>query len=189
MFELYVQVVQTGNTNQTETTYEADGINGWYDITATKLGDGLILTMLDTTVRKHAEHELSRRTEQLQTTLDVSMNSILSMTAIRNGQPTTEFPKGKIVDFRMTMANEAVVQSLGYTPEELIGVELLTLFPGNVESGLFDVYARVTENGNPERVIQYYTDDKGLDGWFDVQAVKQGEDGVVLTFMNVIKTP
>ena len=144
--------------------------------------------MLDTTVRKHAEHELSRRTEQLQTTLDVSMNSILSMTAIRNGQPTTEFPKGKIVDFRMTMANEAVVQSLGYTPEELIGVELLTLFPGNVESGLFDVYARVTENGNPERVIQYYTDDKGLDGWFDVQAVKQGEDGVVLTFMNVTES-
>ena len=88
----------------------------------------------------------------------------------------------------MTMANEAVVQSLGYTPEELIGVELLTLFPGNVESGLFDVYARVTENGNPERVIQYYTDDKGLDGWFDVQAVKQGEDGVVLTFMNVTES-
>lgn len=60
------------------------------------------------------------------------MNSILSITAIRNGQPTTEFPKGKIVDFRMTMANEAVVQILGYTLEELIGVELLTLFPGNV---------------------------------------------------------
>ena len=32
LFDLYVQVVETGNTNQTETTYEADGINGWYDI-------------------------------------------------------------------------------------------------------------------------------------------------------------
>lgn len=51
------------------------------------------------------------------------------------------------------------------------------------------MYARVTETGNPERVIQYYTDDKGLDGWFDVQAARQGEDGVVLTFMNVIETP
>lgn len=185
LFDLYVQVVETGETRQTEIAYDADGVNGWYDITATKLDDGFILAATDITTRKQAERQLAQRTEQLQTTLDASLNSIMSMTAIRDGQPTAQFPKGKIVDFWMTTANQAVIQSLGHSPDEMVGVRLLDMFPGNVESGLFEVYARVTDSGHSERTLQYYTDDKGLDGWFEVQVVKQGDNGVVLTFMNV----
>lgn len=185
LFDMYVQVVETGETKQIETPYNADGVQGWYDITATKLGDGFSLTVIDITTRKKAELDLAQRTEQLQTTLDASLNSILSMRAIRDGHPNEDYPKGKIVDFWMDVANEAVIGSLGHTPAELAGVRLLDMFPGNTESGLFDVYARVTETGKPERATQYYTDDKGLDGWFEVQAVKQGDDGVVLTFMNI----
>ncbi len=185
LFDKYVQVVETGTSYRTEIAYDTDDVDDWYDITATKQGDCLLLSVLDVTTRKRAELELSRRTEQLQTTLNASLNSILSMTAIRSSQATEAFPKGKIVDFRMDTANQAVIQSLGYTPEELVGVRLLDMFPENVESGLFDVYTRVTDTGQSERTVQYYTDDKGLDGWFEVQAVKQGVDGVVVTFMNI----
>ena len=185
LFDSYAHVVETGLPFQTEVAYEAEGVDGWYDITATKQDDGLILSVLDTTTRKRAELELNLRTEQLQTTLDASLNSILSMTAIRDGEVSEDAPKGKIVDFWMGAANKAVIQSLGHTPEEMAGVRMLDMFPGNIESGLFDVYARVTNTGQPERAVQYYTDAKGLDAWFEVQAVKQGEDGVVLTFMNI----
>lgn len=185
LFDRYVRVVETGEPTHVELPYREDGVDGWYDITAIKHNDGLILTAVDTTARKEAELELSRRTEQLQTTLDASLNSIISMTAIRDGKPVDGFPQGRIIDFWMNTANEAVIQSLGRMPDEIIGTRLLDTFPGNVESGLFDVYARVTDTGQPERAIQHYTDEKGLDGWFEVQAVKQGTDGVVLTFMNV----
>lgn len=188
LFDMYTQVVETGETRQTEIAINADGINGWFDISATKLGDGFVLTATETTARKKAELDLVQRTDQLQTTLDASLNSILSMTAIRDGNPMPGYPNGKIVDFLLGTSNEAVIESLGHTPSELAGGRLLAMFPGKIDSGLFDICARVTDTGKPEHVTQYYIDDKGFDGWYDIQAVKQGADGVVLTFMNITET-
>lgn len=109
---------------------------------------------------------------------DASLNSIVSMTAIRSID-------GKVTDFLMQTANQTVEQSLSMTPSQIIGTRLLKTFPGNVESGLFDLYVRVVTTGQPERTTQYYADYNGLEAWFAVSAVRQGMDTVVVTFMNV----
>ncbi|MBC3787367.1 sensor histidine kinase [Spirosoma utsteinense] len=109
---------------------------------------------------------------------DASLNSIISMTAIRSAD-------GQVVDFLIETANPAVEQSLFLTPEQIIGTRLLKTFPGNIESGLFATYARVVDTGQPERTTQYYVDTNGLEAWFTVSAVRQGTDMVVLTFINV----
>ncbi|GAB3801841.1 hypothetical protein GCM10028819_29900 [Spirosoma humi] len=146
-------------------------------------------TVIDITSDKETETLLQQRVEaqtrtleqqahQLRTTLDASINSIIAMTALRDETNT-------IVDFMMDNANAAVIKSNFMTPDQIIGRTLLTVFPGNKENGFFDLYIRVVETGNPEQSSQYYRDEFGLEGWFEVSAVKQGDNGVVVTYNNI----
>ncbi|QJW88215.1 PAS domain-containing protein [Spirosoma taeanense] len=146
-------------------------------------------TVMDITLNKQAEAVLKQRVSeqtraleyqahQLRTVLDASLNSIIAMTAIRDGA-------GTIVDFTMNTANEAVIKSNFMTPDQIIGQTLLTVFPGNKDNGFFDLYVRVINTGQPEQSVQYYRDEFGLEGWFEISAVKQGEDGVVVTYNNI----
>ncbi|QIP16568.1 PAS domain-containing protein [Spirosoma aureum] len=143
------------------------------DITASKRTEEILQERVNEQTR-----DLEQQTHQLRTTLDASLNSIIAMTAMRD-------EAGMIIDFMMNTANEAVVKSNFMTPDQIIGRSLLTVFPGNRENGFYDLYVRVVETGRAEGSIQYYQDEFGLEGWFEVSAVKQGSDGVVVTFNNI----
>ncbi|UFH53951.1 PAS domain-containing protein [Spirosoma sp. KNUC1025] len=143
------------------------------DITDSKRTEAI----LQERVAEQTQH-LERQAHQLRTTLDASLNSIIAMTAIRDQQ-------GTIVDFMMDTANEAVIKSNFMTPDQIVGRSLLTVFPGNRENGFFDLYVRVVNTGEAEQSTQYYRDEFGLEGWFEVSAVRQGDDGVVVTYNNI----
>ncbi|MBD2757658.1 PAS domain-containing sensor histidine kinase [Spirosoma validum] len=153
------------------------------------VAEQFIGTVIDITDNKRTEailhqrvaeqtQNLERQTHQLRITLDASINSIIAMTAIRDDQ-------GTIVDFMMDMANQAVIRSNFMTPDEIIGRTLLTVFPGNKDNGFFDLYIRVVTTGVAEQSTQHYRDEFGLEGWFEVSAVKQADDGVVVTYNNI----
>ncbi|CAN5475549.1 hypothetical protein BH09BAC4_BH09BAC4_29140 [soil metagenome] len=143
------------------------------DITSDKRNETLLQQRVEEQTRK-----LEQQALQLRTTLDASLNSIIAMTALRDDQ-------GTIVDFRMNTANESVIKSNFMTPDQIVGRTLLTIFPGNRENGFFDLYIRVVETGQAEQSTQPYQDEFGLEGWFEVSAVKQGDDGVVVTYNNI----
>ncbi len=182
-FSRFVSVVETGQPQQFEICYQTDGLNVWFDISAVKRDDGLVLTFLDISDRKWAELERAQKADQLRATLDASLNSIVAMTAIR--EPGPDGQPGPIVDFMMETANRAVERDLFMRPDQLEGRRLLEVFPGNVENGFFAIYARVTDTGVPEGATLHYTDVNGFNAWFQVSAVQQGPDRVVITFMNV----
>lgn len=174
----YRQVLTTGESLRVpEVAYFADGVNGWFDLWISKFNNSVVVTYTDITAIKQSQLALEAQAFQLRTTLDASISSIFYMTALRNEQ-------GKIVDFLMVMSNKAVLRSNNMTPEQVEGKQLLQVFPGNADNGFFDLYVRVTETGQPESSISYYRDDVGLEGWFEVSAVKQ-DDGIVVTFMNI----
>lgn len=177
--EQYVQLIKTGETLRFERQFEYNGIPGWFSYSAVKRGDGFVLTVHDKTAEQQAQVALRHQTEQLRTTLDASISSIFYMTAIR--EPAT----GRVVDFLIELSNKAVLRSNNLTPDEVVGERLLTKFPGNLESGFFDCYVRVVETGEPEAMTRPYHGELGSDEWFEVSAVKQGDNGVVVTFMNV----
>ncbi|AKD54438.1 PAS domain-containing sensor histidine kinase [Spirosoma radiotolerans] len=143
------------------------------DITADKEAETLLKQRVD-----EQTHTLEQQAHQLRTTLDASINSIIAMTALRDETHT-------IVDFMMDTANAAVIKSNFMAPDQIINRKLLTVFPGNKENGFFDLYVRVVETGEPEQSSQYYRDEFGLEGWFEVSAVKQDADGVVVTYNNI----
>ncbi|MFD1142202.1 ATP-binding protein [Larkinella insperata] len=178
LFGLYRQVLESGKpVHLSEVGYQADGLDGWFDLWISRFGNAVVVTYTDVTSIKQTKLALETQAFQLRTTLDASISSIFYMTAIRNEQ-------NRIVDFLMVMSNKAVLRSNNMTPEQVEGKQLLKVFPGNADNGFFDLYVRVTESGEPESSISYYRDDIGLEGWFEVSAVKQ-DDGVVVTFMNI----
>ncbi|SOD78288.1 PAS domain-containing sensor histidine kinase [Spirosoma fluviale] len=192
-------VLQPGNSGRFDCEYRTLGIgdkqlrwiraNGQAFFDEQGTVNRFIGTVIDITADKEAETLLQRRVEEqthtleqqalaLRTTLDASLNSIIAMTALRD-------ETGTIVDFMMDTANEAVIKSNFMTPDQIIGRKLLTVFPGNKDNGFFDLYARVVETGRAEQSSQYYRDEFGLEGWFEVSAVKQGNNGVVVTYNNI----
>lgn len=61
LFDRYVGVVETGATEQFEQHDAFEGLNGWFRITAVKIGDGLGITFADITDEKRSGAERERR--------------------------------------------------------------------------------------------------------------------------------
>ncbi len=180
-FDLYARVTETGRPERFEQNYP--DLNVWYDVSLTKLDDGCVVTFIGISQNKQAQRALQQQAAEnlsqaalLASVLDASISGIISLEAIRNEAQ-------QIVDFRFVTSNRASFELLGKTPEELLDNTLLTLFPGNVDTGLFDLYRHTTETGEPGSTQTYYHHDR-LDFWLDINARQLG-DGLVVTFTDV----
>lgn len=60
LFNLMLQVMQTGVSAQIEYPYQADGFNSWFSSMFVKMGDGLVASNLDITARKTIEEDQFR---------------------------------------------------------------------------------------------------------------------------------
>jgi len=65
LFDLYVQVVESGEPMHREFHYCHDGIDSWFENIAVKLGDGFAVTFRDITAIKQAEKSLQLANQQL----------------------------------------------------------------------------------------------------------------------------
>ncbi|QIP13786.1 PAS domain-containing protein [Spirosoma aureum] len=181
LFERFIQVIETGQPFRGEEYFPNRSSSFWYDMSLSKFDDGIVVNFIDVTAKHQTQQEILQQAQLLQATLDGSISSILAVTAIRDEH-------GQIIDFRMDKANQAVERSLSIPPEQIEGRKLLEMFPGNVENGFFDLYVQVAETGIPQQATQHYKDGNGLDGWFEVSAVRQSPEKVVITFFNVTES-
>ncbi len=178
LFEVYVQVVETGQPQRFETPFEINGVSGWYDVAVVRLDDGFVITFNDITESKQATMAVERQTALLNSVLDSSINGIMSFDAIRDETNT-------IVDFRILTANAASEQFTQLPAQTLVGSTAMTLFPANVETGLFARYVHTTETGEPTHLDVHYEQEQGsLDIWLNITAQKLG-DGFVVTFADI----
>ncbi|MBC8153562.1 MAG: PAS domain-containing sensor histidine kinase [Bacteroidetes bacterium] len=173
-FNLFCQVTETGQSIQVEHYYPIAQV--WFNTSVARLNDGCVVTGVNITAQKQAVLANQRQTELLNNVLDVSNSGIIAFEAIRDASQ-------RITDFRFLLSNRASVDLTGKTADEMVGNTLLALFPGNVESGLFDLYVHTTNTGEPGRTEVYYNHD-GLDIWLDIAAQKL-RDGFVVTFSDV----
>ncbi|GAB3042873.1 PAS domain-containing protein [Spirosoma pulveris] len=183
LFDRYRHTFETGQKKRFEFNYAVDDLNVWFDIKVIKFGQDLLVTFTDYTSLKQTQQILEqtamdagRQAALLNSVLDSSNSGVIAFEAIRDDTNT-------IVDFRFLVANQSSIGMLSKSQEEMIGNTLLAIFPGNVESGLFDLYKRTTETGEPGYTEVYYDHD-GLDFWLDISAQKLG-DGFVVTFTDV----
>ena len=108
--------------------------------------------------------------------LETSINGTVVYEAIRDEQQ-------RIVDFRFRLFNQTARRDiLSRTGRDIAGNTLLGVYPNSRETGLFALYARVTETGQPMRLEHHYPEP--VDTWYDVSLNKL-DDGCVVTFVNV----
>ncbi|WP_077920717.1 ATP-binding protein [Spirosoma sp. 209] len=60
-----IHTVETGESQRFESRISVNGIENWYDISISKLSDGLLMTFIDITAAKHHEQELNLLIENL----------------------------------------------------------------------------------------------------------------------------
>jgi diguanylate cyclase (GGDEF)-like protein/PAS domain S-box-containing protein len=69
LFDLYVQVVETGEPIQRQFHYAHDGIDTWFENAAVKLGDGFTVTFRDISSLKASEQALQQANQTLESHL------------------------------------------------------------------------------------------------------------------------
>ncbi|MBO0931762.1 PAS domain-containing protein [Fibrella sp. HMF5036] len=185
LFDYYRHTYLTGEMQRFDIHYNVDGFDVWFDVQSVRVDNDVLVTFTDYTLLKQAQQALElqaadnqHQAELINSVLDSSDSGIIAFDAIRG--PAQQ---GQIIDFRFMVVNRACIGLLGKTIDEMVGNTLLTIFPGNVETGLFDLYKQTTETGQPGRTEVYYNHD-GLDFWLDISAQKLG-DGFVVTFTDV----
>ena len=185
IFEQYRQTYLTGETLRASINYNVDGFDVWFDVQSRVLENELLVTFTDYTMlyqaHQAAEHQAIQtqsQTELLNSVLDSSESGIMAFEAIRD-------PDGQqaIVDFRFMIVNRACESILNLPVETMVGKKLHDVFPGNWETGLFDLYVHTTETSQAGSTEVYYNHD-GLDFWLTISTQKMG-DGFVVTFSDV----
>ncbi|GAB4015898.1 hypothetical protein GCM10028808_42620 [Spirosoma migulaei] len=173
-FQVMCRVLETGQPHEFD--FFNPQLNGWFLMSRSKLGDGVLCVTREISSLKIAEQAHRRQTNLLNSVLDSSLNGIMSFASVRDDAE-------EIIDFTFLSANKAACRMVAKPVDEIIGQRLLLIFPGNIESGLFAKYIETAETGEPTRTETYYSHD-GLDFWLDISAEKLG-DGFVVTFTDI----
>ena len=181
IWDTYLGVIESGPPTSFDVpSFNENGVEGSFRLTATKFGDGLLVLANDTTVQVKAEKALETDRAGLRATVDSLLDPAVRFEAVRD-------ENGEIVDFVYVDANAAACAYDRMTYEELVGSRLLTLLPGHVGTGLLEMYAHVVQTGEPLILDDYVYPGELLGGderHHDIRAARVG-DGLVYTWRDV----
>jgi len=172
LFDLKCQVIETGETIVKEIYYEGDGIDKWYLIAITKLGEnGIVETVTDITESKRDKEEVERIANRFEEVISMSHSGIQTFKPVYNKQ-------GEIVDFRMHIVNPTIGAYIGQPVEALVGQLASKYFPAYMTNGLFEIYKDCYLTGERKHFDFHYED--GYDVYFNLQVVRM-DDEILLT--------
>ena len=175
-------IVREEECSVTLRNYCKDGTPFWNELTISPIRDNsgkltqFIGVQTDITELKQTEEALQHSQSLLAGVLNSSLDGVMAFESVRDSE-------GKIIDFKWLLLNKAAEKMVGRSREELLGRYLLEEMPGNREFGLFDLYVRVVETGEPLE-NEFYYDREGVRAWLHNVAVKL-EDGFAVTFRDI----
>lgn len=90
---------------------------------------------------------------------------------------------GNVTDFEFISLNDSAVKILDAPREKFIGKNFLPLFPGSLESGLFEAFVKAAESKVIQE-IEFSYKDKNYEGWFKDTVIPY-EDELIVFFKNI----
>ncbi|MBD0302353.1 MAG: PAS domain-containing protein, partial [Tolypothrix sp. T3-bin4] len=129
-----------------------------------------------TEVKAAISNHLSESEERFRLMLEASPDGFIILRSLRDAA-------GEIADFQIEYTNPVAAKGVNRTPEELVGVYLLHLFPNCQTKGIFQHYVKVAETGISETFETFY-DSQQVTGWFRNVVVKV-KDGIAISFSDI----
>ncbi len=168
LFQNYVQVVETGESQRITFPYEAFGINGWFDGSFSRVDGCILYSYTDVTALKEAELAQQRQAELLEQVMNATL------TAIVVHEPVLD-EAGTLIDFRLTQLNQMAADILGGSIGHVQNQLLSRYFPGIGQTPVFEKYRRVIETGKPTRLeLPFHK------RWYDLSVTRFGNGLVVV---------
>ncbi|MGZ3851482.1 MAG: ATP-binding protein [Flavisolibacter sp.] len=179
MFDLNCQVIETGESRTLEYFYKDTNLEGWYQVSISKLGDkGILSTFIDVSEHKRNFIQLEQQKNLLDNILENSANGISVTEIIRN-------EAGEVIDGRTILANEAAVQFAG-VPREIYMTKTATeIEPNIVKSEYFQLCVKTLETGEPQ-LVRYFIEYSKR--WIEVTVSRLDHDHIIAIFTDVTRT-
>jgi signal transduction histidine kinase len=181
-FRLHKKVIDTGLPERIETTFrnEEGHEYGWFIVSLMKMEDCVVSRFIDLSEKKENSEKIAEQADLLKSIFEASINGIFACEAIRNSG-------GEIVDLKLIKINEAFTRMLNISAREAEGATYHSIFPMGKKIGFFNLYCQVIQTGMNLRKEIFY-DDERIRGWYDVSAVKNGNNGIVVTFTDITES-
>lgn len=176
LFDKFVTAVDTGVAAEYEQFYEADGVRAWFRWLATRLDDGLYVTIEDISEQKRYEESLKLVVNNLQSTFD----GVPALIALLE-------PAGDhISDFIISSANKALADFLNQHLNDLVGKRISEVYPEVFSGDLMKRYQDVLASGNPSTIDYYF---KPSRKWLSIVISRQANaKGLVAVAIDVTST-
>ena len=169
LFDAFVNVIRTGQTyHNPELAYAWDGVNGWFDVQASRFEDSVVVMFVDVTAMKLTQLEQQRQANFLQGLLQTSPSGIIVYEAIRSRAENPSDTGGSlatIVDFRAVFSNAAYERIAGEPAGRIHGLSARQRFDEEAYQELLAYYVQLRETGRSFRSERY---NSRLNKWLDV---------------------
>jgi signal transduction histidine kinase/CheY-like chemotaxis protein len=175
LFDRFIATVETGVPVDYEQYYEADGVRAWFRWLASKLNDGLYVTIEDITHRKTDEEALETTANKLQSLFD----GVPVIIALLDVQFDNNAPCG----FLVSSGNKPMAKFSKCTVEDLIGKNITNVYPEAFRGELLESYLQVFRTGEPLNTEFFYP---GINRWFSIHVTKRVDSkGLVVVAIDV----
>jgi signal transduction histidine kinase len=175
-FDLNCQVLTTGKSMRHQMYYKGDGLDSWYDVVVTKLGEKEIyVNFADITEFKNALIEVQKKNVLLDNILKHSANGISVTQIIRDND-------GNVIDGRTIIANEAAVNFTGIPKDLYLSKTAVELEPNLRESAYFKMCVHTLETGEAIQT-QYQLESTGR--WLEISISRMDSDHIITIFTDV----
>ncbi len=169
LFHLKVKVIETGIPYRDEIYYKGNGVDGWFNISLTRLGkDGIVQSFTNIT-------ESKKDKERLRTIINTSHAGMFTLNPIWD-------ESGELIDFKIGILNQAVADFFNKKAEDIIGVSASVQFPKYKQNGLFELYKNTFLKNTPHE-IEFFTNENGEDSYFEVRTTRMNDE-LLVTFTN-----
>lgn len=176
MFDLYKEVVETGQVRQGEVSMDVASGERWLRYSIVKVEDGFAVSFSDITDRKVAELKLRESEARFRAVQQTSPDGFMVYRSVRDAA-------GKIVDFIVEYVNPAVQKFIQNPDLDLVGMKMHAWMPDRVPVEIFERYVEVVETGKPWQGESIYPLRKGT-FWLRATAAKVG-DGFAVSFADI----
>ncbi len=179
VFDLNKRVFESGKAERMQMSYRGEGLNAWYDVSVTKLGNaGILVNFADITESRNALKEIQHKNKLLDNILQHSANGISVTRVIRN-------KKGEVVDGITILANDAAVAYTGIPKDLYFSKTAVELEPNIRQSEYFQMCMHTLETGKPA-YTQYLLEFTGR--WLQVTVSRMDSEHLITIFSDITES-